>query len=89
MTSHPRTRSLHFSVAQNEGDFECADFADRDREMNDNTKGIKVKANPRDEVCLVSDIMRDTIEKMRSKMLARPRFRQRSTSMMTEEFFKT
>ena len=38
--------------------------------MKDNTKGIKVEANPRDEVCLVSDTMRDAIEKMRSKMLA-------------------
>ena len=40
------------------------------RDMNDNTKGIKVGANPRDEVCLVSDTMGDAIEKMWSKMLA-------------------
>ena len=49
---------------------EFADIADKDRDMNDNAKRIKVEANPRDEVCLVSDSMRDAIEKMRSKMLA-------------------
>ena len=38
--------------------------------MNDNAKGIKVEDKPRDEVCLLSDIMRDGIEKMRSKMLS-------------------
>ena len=47
---------------------EFADIADKD--MNDNAKGIKVEANPMDEVCLVSDTMRDAIEMMRSKMLA-------------------
>ena len=49
---------------------EFADIADKDRDMNDNAKGIKVEANPRDKVCLVSDTMRDAIEKMRSQMLA-------------------
>ena len=49
---------------------EFADIADKDRDMNDNAKSIKVKANPRNEVCLLSDIMRDEIEKMRSKMLS-------------------
>ena len=47
---------------------EFADIADKD--MNDNAKGIKVEANPMDEVCFVSDTMRDAIEMMRSKMLA-------------------
>ena len=49
---------------------EFADIADKDRDVNDNAKGMKVEAKPRDEVCLVSDTMRDAIEKMRSKMLA-------------------
>ena len=49
---------------------EFADIADKDRDMNENATSIKVEANPRDTVCLVSDIMRDGIEKMRSKMLA-------------------
>ena len=49
---------------------EFADIADKDRDMNENATSIKVEANPRDTVCLVSDIMRDGIEKMRGKMLA-------------------
>ena len=49
---------------------EFAEIEDKDKDMNDNAKGINVEANLRDEVCLVSDIMRDAIEKMRSKMLA-------------------
>ena len=50
---------------------EFADITDTDRDMNDNTPSIKVEEHSNKEVGtgLLSDIMRDAIEEMRSKML--------------------
>ena len=50
---------------------EFASITDTERDMNDNTPSIKVEANSNREAGagLLSDIMRDAIEEMRSKML--------------------